>query len=103
MYLGLGPRLGSGKIDYGPGLSLSAASIAENSAQGTTIGTATPVRASNPGAVSIASQTPANSLQMNVDGVTVEVGSAGLNYETDPTISVTFEHTDDNGTWQFAR
>jgi hypothetical protein len=87
----------------GAGLSLSAASIVENSAQGTTVGTATPVRASNPGAVSIASQTPANSLQMNVDGATVEVGSAGVDYETAPTISVTFEYTDDNGTYQFAR
>ncbi len=104
MYLGLGLRLGGGgRVASGPGLTLSAASIAENSAQGTTVCTATPVRASNPGAVSIASQTPANSLQMNVDGVTVEVGSAGLDYETDPTISVTFEYTDDDGTYQFSR
>ncbi|TXH42817.1 MAG: hypothetical protein E6Q97_35165 [Desulfurellales bacterium] len=87
----------------GPSLAISAVSIAENSVQGTTVCTVTPVRASNPGAVSITSQTPANSLQMNVDGVTVEVGSAGLDYETDPTISVTFEYTDDNGTYQFAK
>ena len=98
----LGGRIAKVK-EAGPGLVLSAASIVENSAQGTAVCTATPVRASNPGAVSIFSQTPANSLQMNVDGVTVEVGSAGLDYETDPTISVTFEYTDDDGTYQFVR
>lgn len=104
MVLGLGIRLGATKvIDSGPGLSLSAASVPENSPTGTVIGTVTPTNASNPGAVSIASQTPANSLQMNVDGVTVEVGSAGLDYETTPTISVTFEYTDDDGTYQFVR
>lgn len=104
MVLGLGIRLGATKvIDSGPGISLSAASVPENSPTGTVIGTVTPTNASNPGAVSIASQTPANSLQMNVDGVTVEVGSAGLDYETTPTISVTFEYTDDDGTYQFVR
>ena len=102
MYLGLGLRMGKGGA-IGTSLALSAASIVENSAQGTTVCTATPVRASNPGPVSIVSQTPANSLQMNVDGVTVEVGSAGLDHETDPTIGVTFEYTDDNDTYQFAR
>lgn len=104
MVLGLGIGLGATKvIDSGPGISLSAASVPENSPTGTVIGTVTPTNASNPGAVSIASQTPANSFQMNVDGVTVEVGSAGLNYETTPTISVTFEYTDDDGTYQFVR
>lgn len=88
---------------FGPGLSLSGSSIVENSAHGAAIGTATPTNASNPGAVSIASQTPASSLQMNVDGRTVEVGAAGLDYETAPSIAVTFQYTDDAGLHQFAR
>lgn len=96
--------IGAGAVGQAlPSLSLSAASVPENSPTGTAIGTVTPTNARNPGAVSIASQTPANSLQMNVDGVTVEVGAAGLDYETAPTISVTFEYTDDDGTYQFAR
>ncbi len=104
---GLGPhfRLLGGGSPLGPGLAMSAASIVENSAQGTDIATLTPVNASNPGAVSIAAQQVANLFQMNVDGVTLEVGSntAALDHETNPTATVTLQYTDDNGTWPFTR
>lgn len=92
----------------GPGLTLSAASIVENSVQGTTIGTASPRNANNPGAVSIVSQTLANAIAMTGDGISFAVGSAGgatgtLNYEVTPSFLVTFEYTDDDGTYQFTR
>lgn len=103
MYLGLGLRLGSrfgGSSN--PSLAISALSIVENSPQGTAIATVTATNASNPGAISIASQEVANLFQMNVDGATLEVGSnaAALDHETQPTATVTLEFTDDNGTWQ---
>lgn len=92
----------------GPRLALSAASIAENSASGTTIGVAVPVNASNPGPVSIVSQTLANAIAMTGDGISFAVGAAGgptgtINYEAITSFAVTFEYTDDNGTYQFIR
>ncbi|KAB2922213.1 MAG: hypothetical protein F9K30_12845, partial [Dechloromonas sp.] len=91
-----------------PGLQLSATSVPENSAPGTTIGVAVPVNATNPGAVSIVSQTLANAIAMTGDGITFAVGAAGgatgtLNHEATPSFSVTFEYTDDDGTYQFTR
>jgi hypothetical protein len=91
-----------------PSISLSANSIPENTAQGTTIGVATPRNASNPGAVSVISQTLANAIAMTGDGVSFAVGSAGgatgtLNYEAVTSFSVTFGYTDDSGAHQFTR
>lgn len=92
----------------GPALVLSAAYVPENSAPGTTIGVAVPVNASNPGAVSIVSQTLANAIAMTGDGITFAVGAAGgatgtLNAEVTPTFQVTFAYTDDDGVHQFTR
>lgn len=88
-----------------PGLLFSAFSVPENSAQGTAIATLTTTNASNPGAVSIASQEVANLFQMNVDGVTLEVGSGAteLNYEVRTSATVTLQYTDDAGVHQFIR
>ncbi len=85
----------------GPGLSVSATSIPENTAPGTTIGVAVPVNASNPGAVSIVSQTLANALVMS--GANYVTGSATFDYETTSSFVVTFQYSDDSGTHQFAR
>lgn len=96
---------GARAVSLLPGLSLSASTVPEGSAQGTDIATLTPTNASNPGAVSIASQEVLNLFQMNVDGVTLEVGSgaAGLDYATRTSATVTLEYTDDNDTYQFLR
>ena len=103
----LGGRIAKVK-EAGPGLVLSAASIVENTTIGTTVGVAVPVNASNPGPVSIVSQTLANGIAMTGDGISFAVGAAGgptgtLNYEATPSFSVTFEYTDDNGTYQVVR
>ena len=89
----------------GVGISLSAGSFAENLAQGTTIATATPVNASNPGAVSISNIVPAGALQMNVDGATIEAGPTPANFDAIPSGYVTFtlSYDDDNGTHSFNR
>lgn len=109
--IGPGLRLIGGGLLGGssaPGLSLSSASVPENTAQGTTIGVAVPRGASNPGDVTIVSQTLANAIAMTGDGISFAVGSAGgptgtLNYEVVTSFSVTFEYTDDNDTYQFVR
>lgn len=94
--------LGSG-ISQTFGLSLSATSFPENTAQGTTIATATPTNASNPGAVSLSNIVPAGALQMNVDGATIEAGATLVNYETTTTVTVTVSYTDDAGLHNFNR
>lgn len=88
-----------------PGISLSSSSVAENSAQLTTVGAAVPINASNPGAVTITAQEFANLFQMSGDGVTFELGAgfAAANHEVNPTAWVTFEYTDDADTYQFTR
>lgn len=106
--LAFGGRIAKVKATTGPRLSMSILGLAENLAIGTTLGTATPVAASNPGAVSIVSQTLANAIAMTGDGISFAVGSAGgaagtLNFEQVTSFSVVFEYTDDNGTYQFTR
>lgn len=88
-----------------PGISLSSSSVAENSAQLTTVGAAVPINASNPGAVTIVAQEFANLFAMSGDGVTFEIGAgfAAANYEVNTTAWVTFEYTDDADTYQFTR
>ena len=86
-----------------PGLNLSATSVAENSPQFTTVGVALPTRATNPGAVTITAQQFANLFAMSGDGVTFVIGAgyAAADYEVNTSAWVTFEYTDDNGTYQF--
>lgn len=91
-----------------PGLSLSSASVPENSPTDTVIGTATPTNASNPGSVTIVAQTLTNGVAMIPSSDAFAVGAAGgatgtLNYEVTPSFTATFEYTDDNGTYQFVR
>lgn len=92
-----------GDVIASTSLVLSASSMVEETIQGTALFTATPVNAVNPGAVSIASQSIANALQMNVDGATVEAGSVPVNYNTNQSFTVVFQYTDDNGTYQFTK
>jgi hypothetical protein len=83
-------------------LSISGTTVPENTAQGTTVGVATPVNSSNPGAVRIVSQTLADALEMASDGLTYVVGSgyAALNYEAVQSFTATFEFVDDVGVHQ---
>lgn len=79
-------------------VSPSAANVAEEGAQGTTILTFTRVAKGTVSGVSISNVTPANAVQLNANGLTLEYGSARINLEA-PTTEVTFNYnfTDENG------
>lgn len=86
-----------------PGLLISAVAFDEGLSQGTAIATTTPTNATTPGARSLSNIVPANALQMNVDGVTIEAGSVAVSATTTPTVTFTISYTDAAGLHNFNR
>ena len=78
-------------------IGLSAATVAENAAQGTDVGTltTTDVDAGDTFTYSITAQGVSAAFQINGDKV--EVGTGVLDFETTPTVSVTVRSTDSGG------
>lgn len=69
-------------------------SFAEKGAQGSTIGTFSQVGATTPSAISLSNVVPANAVQINADGVTLEYGSTFLDFLTTTVVTFTTSFTD---------
>lgn len=84
----------------GLGVSVTGLNLAENLAQGVTVATLTPMFAQSPSAISITgATTPANAVQMNVDGRTLESGSVPLDAEVTSVVLVPISFTHAGGTY----
>ena len=88
-------------------LSLSAASLAENAAQGVTIGILTAPSSSNPTNLSILSSDVPGAVQIASPGTfpaTIQTGATPVNYDLPLTgFNVTFQFDDDAGTHQVVK